>query len=114
MKKRLWVLTALVVVIGALLGLVAYGANSLAARFKPDIERAASDALHASVSFGALSVSVFPSVKVNVEEARIVAQPGSADVLSLRGLVLHVKLLPLCRGAWSSKPSASTSPSSPW
>jgi uncharacterized protein involved in outer membrane biogenesis len=80
---------------GALLGFAAYSANSLAARFKPDIERAASNALHASVSLGALSVSVFPSVQVNVEEARIVAQPGSADVLSLRGLVLHVNLLPL-------------------
>ena len=95
MKKLLGVLAALVVAIGALLGFAAYSANSLAARFKPDIERAASDALHASVSLGALSVSIFPSVKVNVEEARIVAQPGSADVLSLRGLVLHVKLLPL-------------------
>ena len=63
MKKVLWVLAALVVVMGALLGFAAYSANSLAARFKPDIERAASDALHASVSFGALSVSVFPSVQ---------------------------------------------------
>ena len=95
MKKLLLALAALVVVAGVLLGLVAYSASSLAARFKPDIERAAGNALHASVSLGALSVSVFPSVQVNVDEARIVAQPGSADVLSLRGLVLHMKLLPL-------------------
>lgn len=95
MKTLLWVLAALLVVMGALLGFAAYSANSLATHFKPDIERTASNALHASVSLGALSVSVFPSVQVNVEEARIVAQPGSADVLSLRGLVLHVKVLPL-------------------
>jgi len=95
MKKLLWVLAALVAVLGALLGFATYSVNSIVARLKPDIERAASDALHASVSLRALSVSVFPSVQVNVEEARIVAQPGSADVLSLRGLVLHVNLLPL-------------------
>lgn len=94
MKKVLWVLAVSAAVVIAVLGAAAYSANSLVGRFKPDIERSASRALHASVSLGALSVSVFPSVQVHVEEARV-AQPGSTEVLSLKRLVLHLELLPL-------------------
>lgn len=94
MKKLLWTLAAALAVFSILLALAAYSANSLVERFKPDIERTASRALHASVSLGALSVSVFPSVKVHVAAARV-TQPGSTEALSLKRLVLHVKLLPL-------------------
>jgi uncharacterized protein involved in outer membrane biogenesis len=94
MKKLLWVLAISAAGVIAILAVAAYSANSLAERFKPEIERAASGALHASVSLGALSVSVFPSVQVHVDEARV-TQPGSTEVLSLRRLVLHVQLLPL-------------------
>ena len=98
MKKLLLVVAILVAVAGALLVFVAYSANSLVARFKPDIEKSASAALHASVTLGAVSASVFPSVQLKVEEARVAAQPGSAEALALKGLVLHVKLLPLLSG----------------
>ncbi|HVO24503.1 MAG TPA: AsmA-like C-terminal region-containing protein [Candidatus Margulisiibacteriota bacterium] len=94
MKKLLWILGVAAGLAGALLAIAAYSANSLVERFKPDIERTASHALHASVSLGALSVSVFPSIKVHVGEARV-SQPGSTEALSLKRLVLHVKLLPL-------------------
>jgi len=94
MKRVWWVLVALFVVAVALLGFAAYSANSLVGRFKPEIERAASDALQASVTFGDISASIFPSIKVKVQEARV-AQPGSSAALVLKGLVLHVELLPL-------------------
>jgi uncharacterized protein involved in outer membrane biogenesis len=95
MKKLLLVLAVVAVVVGVVVAVAVYSANSLAKRFKPDIERAASNALHASVSLGNISVSLFPSINVHVEEAHIAAQPGSTEALSLKGLVLHVKLLPL-------------------
>lgn len=98
MKKLLLVVAILVVVAGALMAFVVYSANSLVARFKPDIEKSASDALHASVTFGDISASVFPSVQLKVAEARVAAQPGSAEALALKGLVLHVRLLPLLSG----------------
>ena len=94
MKKLLWILGVSVVVVGTLLAIAAYCANSLVERFKPDIERGASRALHASVSLGNVSVSVFPSIKVHVGEARV-TQPGSTEALTLRRLALHVELLPL-------------------
>lgn len=98
MKKSLWVLAVLLVVGGVILAVAAYSANSLVARFKPDIEAAASDAMGASVTLGNISASVFPSVRLKVQEARVAAQPGGADALALKGLVLHVKLLPLLTG----------------
>jgi hypothetical protein len=94
MKKLLWILAVSVVVVGTLLAIAAHSANSLVGRFKPDIERAAGRALHASVSLGNLSLSVFPSIKVHVDEARV-TQPGSTEALSLERLALHVELLPL-------------------
>lgn len=98
MKKLLWVLAVLLVVAGVILAIAAYSANSLVARFKPDIEAAASRAVGAPVTLGNISASVFPSVRLKVQEARVAAQPGGADALALKGLVLHVKLLPLLTG----------------
>lgn len=97
MKRPLWVLAVLIVIAGAILVFAVYSANSMVARFKPEIAAAASEALDASVTLGDISTSVFPSVRLKVQEARIVVPP-SAEALALKGLVLHVQLLPLLAG----------------
>lgn len=97
MKKKIATAAAvLLLLLLALTGFAAYNANSLIAKYKPDLEGLASKALGSKVTLGKLEASVFPRAKVTVDEMRITR--GSAEGLSLKNVTLAVKLLPLLTG----------------
>lgn len=98
MKKALIVVGILLVIaIGGFVYLAA-NANSLIAKYKPDLERIASNALDSHVTLGKLEASVFPSAKVTVDEFRISSSAEAKDGLTLKNLLLHLRLLPLLSG----------------
>lgn len=101
MKKALIVIAVLVLLLIGGLVYLASNANSLIAQYKPDLERIASDALGSQVSLGKLEASVFPSAKVHVDEFRIASDAQSKDGLTLKNLILHIRLLPLLSGKLS-------------
>ncbi len=97
--KKILVLLALVLVI--ILGIFVYAAanaNSLIAKYKPDIEAQASKALGTKVTLGKLETSVFPGVKVRIGEL-ILGDKAKEEGFTLRDLIVSVKLLPLLSGA---------------
>ncbi len=94
MRRRLGTALAVVaVVVGVAVGWALVSANRLAERYRPDIERAASNALRAPVRLGKLRVALFPSVHVAVREVTV----GKGG-FSLADIRLSLRLLPLLRG----------------
>ncbi|MFC1736765.1 AsmA family protein, partial [Candidatus Hydrogenedentota bacterium] len=99
MKKKLFIglITLAVMVIGVFL--VAFmRANSIAAHYKPAIEKSVGDALGGKVTFGAIEVSIFPKVRLSVDETSIVSSKDESESLVLANLEIWVKLLPLLQG----------------
>lgn len=92
MKKLLIVLVVLVVVVVGLLVAAVMNANAIAQRYKPDLERMASDALGSKVTFGAISASVFPRAKLVVDNTTV---ESGGETLTLANLTLRVALMPL-------------------
>ena len=94
MKKK--VLIALGVVILVLIGalvFVSMKASSIVAAYKPEIEKQLSESLGSPVSLGEISVSVFPSVSLSVDNVSVKGA-GSAP-LSMGALRAHALLMPL-------------------
>ena len=98
MKKALIVLAVLFVIVAGVFFYLAWNANSLIAKYKPDLERVASNTLGSSVTLGKLEASIFPSARVRVDEFRIARDAQSKDGLTLKNLYLNVRLLPLLSG----------------
>lgn len=94
-KKLLYVLIALVILGLIGFGFALYRANDLIVKFKPDIEKAASEALDARVSLGTLNVSVFPSCVVTVDELRVKTTENSDSAFTLKNIKLDVNLFAL-------------------
>ena len=93
-KKLLIILISLILGVVAILAYALVNANSLIARFKPELERVVSNAVGAPVHLGALEASVFPSTSIKAKEFTI-GEAGPKEGLSLGDLVLELKLLPL-------------------
>lgn len=98
MKKALIVIAVLLVLAASVFTYLAWNANSLIAKYKPDLERVASNALGSSVTLGNLEASVFPSARVRVDEFRVARDAQAKDGLTLKNLILNVRLLPLLSG----------------
>ncbi len=98
MKKLVIVVAAGMIIVVGVLGYAAYNANSLIARYRPELEKVASNALGRHVSLGDLTVSVFPSTVIQVGELKITEKPESTEAFSLKDLLLRVDLLPLLSG----------------
>jgi hypothetical protein len=98
MKKILLtsIIVILVLVAGAL-GYLAFNANSLIAKNKPELERMASEAVGAKVTLGDISVSVIPSIKLNVSEFKVSGE-RKGEELSLKDLKLSVSLKEMLSG----------------
>lgn len=94
MKKLLFLAGFLVVLVVGVFALAVVNANAIAQRYKPDMERLASDALGSTVTLGAISVSVFPTAKFVVDEVTLESE---GETLTLANLTLKVALLPLLR-----------------
>lgn len=95
MKKKLLISLAavLLIIIGCLI-YVAMNINPLIARFKPDLEKIASDVMKVPVAFGELEASVFPSTKIFIKELKL-GRAGEGVPFKLDSLSLNVSLTPL-------------------
>jgi AsmA protein len=95
LKRRLFILGGAVglLVLAALAALLAVGVD----RYKPRLERAASDALGMEVRIGGrLSIGFFPGFHLTMEGGRIVDEHGTA-VVSAKRASIQIELLPLLR-----------------
>lgn len=96
MKKKILIALVVFVVLGvALLGFALMNANSLIAKFKPELERIASDAVGSKVTLGTLSTSVFPNPHLTIDELKVANEKDPADAFTLKNFVLYIKLMPL-------------------
>lgn len=92
MKKLLIAVVVLVLVVAGVLVFAVMNANSIAQRYKPDLEKMASDALGSTVTFGSISASVFPTAKLVVENTTVESE---GETMTLDNLSLRVALIPL-------------------
>ena len=98
MKKILLIsLILIIVLVGGAFGYLAMNANSLIASNKGELERLASEAVGSKVELGEISISVFPSVNVNVSEFKL-SKNKSDEQLSLKDLKLSLSLIDLLFG----------------
>lgn len=65
--------------------------------FREKITKIASDALHRDVSLSGLSLSIFPSIGVNLKDFNINEQDGKTSFASLANLRVSVALFPLLK-----------------
>lgn len=97
MKKKLAIFAAIIVLLfGGLLGFAAYNANSIIAKYKPSLEKIASDAVGSKVSLGDLQVSVFPNTRLVADKFSVGG--GDGEGLTLNNLTLMLRLFPLLSG----------------
>ena len=97
-KKLLFVGLIVALLVVGVFGYAAYNANNLIQRYKPELERVASQALKSNVKLGNLSVSVFPSTNVVVDELLITRSSDAKNGLKLNNLSLTLELMPLLSG----------------
>lgn len=92
-------LVAIIVVLGLAIcgtfGLALYNANALIERYRPEMERVASEALGSEVTFGSIAVSLFPDARVLVNAISISRPDAPQETLTLDGVALHIGLMPL-------------------
>lgn len=98
MKKLLIAIIILAGIVAALFGYAAYNANSLIAKFKPDLEKIAADTLGAPVTIGNISTSLFPGVEAVIDELKVGGSGSASERFLLKNLSLHLRLLPLLKG----------------
>lgn len=87
----------LIVVVIGVFAYVAINADSLIAKYKPDLESIASKSVGSKVELGDISVSVFPSVKATVSEFRL-TEGRKDESFSLKNLNLNLSLTDLLFG----------------
>ncbi len=98
MKKLLIGVAVILIILAALFVYAATNVGKLVAQYKPDIERAASQALGSTVTLGEIETSVFPDAKIHIGKLRLEGN-SSSESFTLKNLLLHVKLLPLLTGS---------------
>ena len=98
MKKLLIIFVSIaLLVIGGLVYLSSQ-ASSIVAGYKPQIEKAASEALKADVTLGALSAKAFPRISVLIEDVLVKPKNSVSKGFQLKNLALDVALFPLLTG----------------
>ena len=98
MKKLVYVAIVLLVLCAGVLGLALYNANALAKRYKPTLQKMASDALGSDVSLGPIGISLIPDLELAVDGVTITSKEDPSEKLELEKLGFQMKLLPLLRG----------------
>lgn len=100
MKKLILILIAgiCLTTIGVALYLLS-NAQQLAEKYKPELERSASNALGAQVTLGTVSANIFPNVYIAFDTVEIARSKSDAEKLSLQQIVLDIEPLALLRGA---------------
>ena len=96
MKKKIIIaLGALVVVVASAIAVAISNANSLVQKFRPELEKVASQAVGNSVKLGNLNVSILPSAKINVSEVVVGSSTDRQKAFTLHNLQLSISLIPL-------------------
>lgn len=98
MKRALIAALVVILIIIGLIGYAAYNANSLIARYQPELEQAIAKSLGKHVSLGNLNVTIFPTTAIEVGNLKISDSKDSNESLSLDNLLLRLDLLPLFSG----------------
>lgn len=92
MKKKILILLVVIILIaGAGLAYAAMNLNSLIEKFRPDLEKIASQTLGMPVNIGNLEASVFPETKILVKEFKL-GGGDKSQAFKLNNLALSVKL----------------------
>lgn len=95
MRKLVVVTIVLVVLLLGALGFASYNANSLIAKYKPDLESALGSSLGSTVEIGAINVSIFPRTSLVIDSLTLTPPEGGDAALALKNLSLKLRLLPL-------------------
>ncbi|MBX7143883.1 MAG: AsmA family protein [Oligoflexia bacterium] len=98
MKKLVRALIIAVVLLALVLGYTAYSANSLIAKFRPELEQIASRSLGSAVHFGAISVSIFPHATLNLAELVLKGSAQESEGFKLSNLVFDLDTWKLLQG----------------
>ena len=87
MKKKIYLaFGAVAAILVTSFIVIGFKANAIVANFKPQIEEQLSKALGTKVSLSNLSVSVFPSAKLSVEDVQVLSAAGTTPSLSVGAL----------------------------
>lgn len=99
MSKRLILILALIAILAlVLVGAALINANSLIAKFQPELERGISQVLGSKVSVGQIRAQVFPRTVLQISEIRSAAEERPEEQpLALRNIYLHLRLMPLLK-----------------
>lgn len=96
MKKKIIIALSLIVVVAAAaFTFILVKANALIALYKPKLEQTVSAALGAKVSLGEVTVSLFPSLIVNVASVSLTNEHGERLPVALGALRAEAAIMPL-------------------
>ncbi len=98
MKKLLIALAVIALIVIGVLTWAVMNANSLAEKYRPELEKIASKALDTPVKLGKLEASLFPSPAIHAAQFSVGADEKNAG-LTLKNLALALKLMPLLGGS---------------
>ncbi len=99
MKKVCKVILVLLLLFGIACAVLLFSLNPIIQRLTPTINRKLSEAIHHPLSFGKISVSLFPRVGITLDEVSLHREQGAlADAANIKSLVLETGLLSLLRG----------------
>lgn len=97
MKKILIAVAVLIFLAAAgLFSYALYNANSLITAYRPELEKAVSQSLGATVSLGEINTSVFPDTGFNIRNLQI--SSDDPNPLKLDNIEVKISLLPLLSG----------------
>ena len=97
MLKKLLIFVVVVIILGIGISIYAIkNANSIIAKYKPEIEATLSKTLKADVTLGELDVKIFPNTFININELKITTDPKSKG-LTLKDFIVDIALLPLLK-----------------
>ncbi len=96
MKKMIVIILVTILLVS--LGLIAWvytSANSIIAKYRPELEQLASNSLGAKVQLGEITVSMFPELALALKKIKVGSE---ANDLSLKEVLVKLKLMPLLSG----------------
>ncbi len=96
LKKIIYFVLFVLLVLAGLVTYGAYNANSLIAKYKPKLEEYASNAVGQPVKLGEMSVKAFPGLNAKIASLDILNfELEDKSAFSLKNLYLSLKILPL-------------------
>jgi uncharacterized protein involved in outer membrane biogenesis len=98
MKKFVIALIVLVLLVVAAAGWAVYNANNLVQQYQPTLEAMAGDALGSDVALGAISVGLYPQVRVAMADVSVRSREITDEVLRLGSASVSAQLWPLLSG----------------